>query len=308
MPEELHIKYRPNKLEELVGQEAAVKILKGLFDAKRIPHATILVGPSGCGKTTAARIIADQLGCKNYKEVNASDDNGVAVVRGIISKCRTYGIAGGPKVYTIDEAHGLTTAAQNAILKVLEEPPDHVYFIIATTDPAKILPTVKTRCTEIVFRSVPPASLGKLIKRVAGKEGIKLTDEVSDALIESASGSPRQALVNLGKIATIKDEADRLASLSPPAVTATAMTIVNGLLPWQGEGNWSATAKAIMDCQEDLERVRQTVLTIASKKLVTAKSKAAARANLIIIAFADPFFNSRKAGMLSAAYQVFHTA
>ena len=307
---ELHKAYRPKTLKAVIGQPEAVRILQGYIRKKAIPQAILFTGPSGVGKTTLARILQSKLQCgdMDFKEVNAADTSGIELPRSIkkeynrmpmekVSKCR---------IYLIDEAHGLTTPAQNAFLKMLEDPPANVYFIFATTDPGKLLPTVKTRCAEIPLKPVTPTDLKKLVYEVAGKANIAVTVEVLDALINAAGGSARQCLVDLGKIAAVDGEQERLDALAPAAVTATAMFIVNTLIPFKGRPNWSDAANAINYCEEDLEKVRQTVLSCAARQIVQG-GKWAHRAYLVIVAFEQPFFHSRKAGMLAAAWQVFCT-
>lgn len=308
--EALYNKHRPRTVKGVVGQPEAISIINGMVK-QGIPHALMLTGQSGVGKTTLCRALAAKLECGDHdlKEINCSDFKGIEMVREIRKEYTRYPVAGPCRVYILDEAHEMTNPAQNAMLKILEDEKPHVYFMIATTDPAKMLPTVKTRCKQVNLKAITPTDLKTLVVDVAAKEKIKLTPDVIDKLIECAGGSARQILNDLEKIAPLADEDSRVQALMPVAATATAMVIVNCLIPFNPKARptWAEAAKAIMGTEEDLEKVRQIVLSCAAGQLAKTQSNGhiAARAYLTILAFADPFFHSRKAGMLAAAWQVF---
>lgn len=310
MSEESYKKYRPKLLKDVLGQDEAVSVVKGMLATDKIPHSILLTGPSGVGKTTIAYIIKDKLKChdRGFEEINAADYKGIDMIRKIRKEYERQALAGGKRVYLIDEAHGLTTEAQNAFLKMLEDTPEHVYFILATTDPGKLLPTIKTRCTLIALKPLPITKLKELVKNIAAKLQLKISNSVVDALIGCAGGSARQVLNDLDRVAAIKDKGEdaMLEVLTPETVKATAMTIVNTLIPFKGRGNWQDAANAIHSCEDDVEKVRQIVLSCAANQLRLG-GKFAHRAYLVIVAFSEPFFHSRKAGMLAAAWEVFNS-
>jgi len=199
---ELYKKYRPKDFEGVVGQTDALKSLQQMAKNKKIPHALLFTGPSGCGKTTLARIVRRELGCgkHDFSEVNCADFRGIDMVRDIRSRMMQAPISGSCRVWLIDEAHRLTGDAMDAFLKILEDTPDHVYFMLATTNPQKLLKTVRTRCTEISVKSLSNKDIVKLVTDVAKKEGKTLPKEVAKKIADKCEGSARQALVLLHQI------------------------------------------------------------------------------------------------------------
>ena len=212
----LIVKYRPNSFKDMIGNKHVVKSVQSLIKKKKAPHSWMFTGMSGCGKTTIARIVAKELGAKptGIFEINASDLTGVDAVRDVIQKAH-FRVPGSPiSVYIFDEAQRLTTAAQNATLKLLEDPPAHAYFIIATTDPHKILGTIRTRCTEFRFEPVGTEDLVDLILDVSEAEEIKIDEDIVLEIAVNATGSPRLALNMLERCSVVKgiEEARKLIS------------------------------------------------------------------------------------------------
>ena len=136
---ELYRKYRPTSFKQVVGQEEAIRTLTELGKRKAIPHAILFTGPSGVGKTTLARILQRKLKCvgNDFVEMNAANDRGVGIIRSIQNKVGLAPMLGSCRIWLMDEAHQLTSDAQSAFLKLLEDTPSHVYFMLATTDPQK---------------------------------------------------------------------------------------------------------------------------------------------------------------------------
>jgi DNA polymerase-3 subunit gamma/tau len=184
-----------------------------------------LVGESGCGKTTAARILAEELGCHDlaYREINASSDRGIDMVRDIQAGMGMAPMKGKVKMFVLDECHALQKPPQEALLKTLEDTPRHVYFILCTSDPSKLIPAVKTRCTEVKFDRVRSADMSDLIQLTLAKEALTekdpkkraekasfdLSQNLKDRLIEAADGSPRKCLVLLEQLLQVVDEDER---------------------------------------------------------------------------------------------------
>jgi len=305
---EFYNQHRPDTLDRIAGQPEAVSLLKTLFSGKKAPPRTFLLsGPSGCGKTTIARIMATLMDCRgrDYVEYNASDAKGIDTIRKIRRTAELNPMYGGKRrIFYIDEAHGLTGDAQNAVLKLLEEPPEKCAFILATTDPAKLIGTIKTRCTHITLKSLSPADLREVVADVCKREKRKPpAPDVMDRLLDVAGGSARQLLVDYQKVCDLKTSEEQIRALAPPEVQATAMSIVNALLPFKGQGNLKEAINAIDTCQDDLEKVRRIVLSCC---VGAFKRNSAHRAYLVVCAFAEPFFHSGKAGMIAACYQVFN--
>ncbi len=209
-------KYRPQRFADVVGQEHVTQTLSRAIEQKRIAHAYLFCGPRGTGKTTIARIFAKCLNCTDGPKVDFSDDdprcqeitegrsldvleidgasnNGVEQVRELRETCK-YAPAGARfKIYIIDEVHMLSTAAFNALLKTLEEPPEHVKFMFATTDPEKVLPTILSRCQRFDLRRIPVALIAKHLTQIGKKEKVQIAPAALDAIARGAEGAMRDA-------------------------------------------------------------------------------------------------------------------
>lgn len=213
----LYLKYRPNNLDELDLPEVSDS-LKKIISSKTIPHAFLFAGPKGTGKTSAARILAKIINCerlgKNGKpcdkceqcvsitrgtnldvvEMDAASHRGIDDVRVLRDAVKLAPTKAKKKIYIIDEAHMLTMEASNALLKTLEEPPEHVVFILATTNPEKLIDTVRSRTTFISFRKALPSEIVRSLKRVIAGEKIKINNESLDKIARLSSGSFRDAI------------------------------------------------------------------------------------------------------------------
>ena len=191
----LYRKYRPQTFEEVLGQENIVKVLKNAVRLGRIAHAYLFSGPRGTGKTTLARILAREAGCSemDLMEIDGASNRGVDEIRALRDGARSYPLYGKVKVYIIDEVHMLTKEAFNALLKTLEEPPEHVIFIMATTDPEKVPETILSRCQTFSLKRMTLALVSSSLEIIAKKEGIILEPEASSILALFSEGSMRDA-------------------------------------------------------------------------------------------------------------------
>lgn len=222
-------KWRPQTLEDLTGQETIAHILKNAITSNKIAHAYIFSGPRGVGKTTTARILAKALNCVNgptpepcgkcqsctaiadgssidVSEIDGASNTSVDNIRDLRERVR-YAPAGGKyKVYIIDETHMLSTSAFNALLKTLEEPPSHVIFVLATTEPKKIPPTVLSRCQHLPFRRISGQKIKERLKYISEKEGIKITDSALEMITRASDGSMRDSLTILDQAASFSED------------------------------------------------------------------------------------------------------
>ncbi|MBF0518586.1 MAG: DNA polymerase III subunit gamma/tau [Nitrospirae bacterium] len=235
-------KWRPQTFEDLTGQETVTKILKNALTEKRVAHAYLFSGPRGVGKTTAARIFAKALNCAqgptptpcltcpqcksivegsclDVIEIDGASNNGVDEAREIREKVKYSPSSGRFKVYIIDEVHMLSVAAFNALLKTLEEPPPHAVFIMATTSPLKVIPTVLSRCQHLQFKRIPAEKIIGRITHITNSEGFSITSDAAATLAKAADGSMRDALTLL----------DQIVSISPE-ITASSVNTLLGLV------------------------------------------------------------------------------
>lgn len=299
MSKELYKKHRPTKLANMVGQAAAVAQVKKMLGKEDYPHTWLLTGPSGCGKTTLARIIARMLKIDkdDVTEVNAANAKGIDMVRDIASAMGYKALKSNQRMYIIDEAHQLTAAAQDSFLKPLEDTPDHVVFVICTTNPEKLKKTIRTRCTEICLGSVQPKDMTALLDRVTEAEGIDLSKKVADRLLVAADGSPRKALVLLQQISGLEENL-AMEVLQREDADHVAVDLCRALI---SRKPWKDVATILRGIDQDAESVRRAVLGYASAVLL---NKPDGRAALILECFENNVFDSGKPGLVLAAYNV----
>ena len=198
MQQALYRKYRPEKLTQLVGQEEAVSLITQQIKKDNLGHAYLFSGPRGVGKTSLARIIATQLGCDpifDIVEIDAASNNKVDDIRDMNESVNFIASSPGQKrVYILDEVHMLSNAASNAFLKTLEEPPEHIIFILATTEPERVLETVKSRTTHIVFKKISEENIVKTLQEIGKKEKMVLDLDVLNTIATFSDGSLRDGI------------------------------------------------------------------------------------------------------------------
>src|SRR3984885_12429869 len=216
-------KYRPQRFSDVVGQEHVTRTLSNAIAQSRIAHAYLFVGPRGTGKTTIARIFAKCLNCTGGPKVDFSDDdprcqeitegrsidvleidgasnNGVEQVGDLRDTVKYAPASSKFKIYIIDEVHMLTTAAFNALLKTLEEPPAHVKFMFATTEPEKVLPTILSRCQRFDLRRIPASLIVQQLTKIAKKENVQIDEAALHAIARGADGGMRDAESTLDQL------------------------------------------------------------------------------------------------------------
>jgi DNA polymerase-3 subunit gamma/tau len=203
----LYRKYRPQNFKDVVGQEHAVELLTSAIKQKKIFHAYLFCGGRGTGKTTVARIVARDIGCNDEDiiEIDAASNRGIDEIRDLREAVRTAPFSSPYKVYIIDEAHMLTKEAANALLKTLEEPPSHVIFILATTDPDKLPQTIVSRCQKVVFRNPDINTLINHLDKVAKSEGFSFPKDGLGLIAVHGKSSYRDSIGVLEQILTLSN-------------------------------------------------------------------------------------------------------
>lgn len=206
----LYRKYRPSRFEDMLGQESVLQTLQNAIKQNKIYHAYIFSGDRGTGKTTAARIFAKEIGCSpdDIFELDAASNNSVENIRLLIDSTQASTFGSRYKVYILDEAHMLSKSAFNALLKTLEEPPEHVIFILATTDRHKLPATIISRCQDIRFSSPSIATLVKHIENISKEEGYHVAKEAEEEIARAGKGSFRDTLGVLEKILNSANKSD----------------------------------------------------------------------------------------------------
>lgn len=291
--EPLHVKYRPREFDQVIGQNAAVSSLKRLTGS-RSSQTFLFVGPSGTGKTTLARIVASEVGCGEHDllEIDAATRTGVDDMRAVTSQLQYRPLSGGARAIIVDEAHMLSKSAWNSLLKVLEEPPAEVYWLLCTTEPTKVPKTVRTRCASYELKPVPNSDIADLLSEVAEAEEMytelgKDAEAVLQLCTREAEGSPRQALVNLAVCASASSlkearELLRSADESPEAVEL-ARLLARG-------AKWGDVQDLLQNLEAPPETVRRVVQAWMSKAALGAKRDGDAENYLAVLdAFAEPF-------------------
>ena len=265
-------KYRPQTFDDVVGQEHITRTLKNAITQNRLAHAYLFVGPRGTGKTSTARILAKALCCVkapttepcgvcdncreiaagtslDVLEIDGASNNGVEQVRELRDNVRYAPTRGAYKIYIIDEVHMLTSAAFNALLKTLEEPPEHVKFIFATTEPQKVLPTILSRCQRFDLRRIPAPLIAAHLQKIAQTEKIALAEDAAEAIARGAEGGLRDAESMLDQLVAFCGETIRLDDVlgifgftAPETVAALSDHLLN---------QRTAEALAVLDAQSE---------------------------------------------------------
>ena len=299
----LHTRYRPETFDDVLGQDAVVRSLRKVVKDKRA-RAFMFVGPSGTGKTTLARILSREFsGGKlegsrtvNLIEHDGASKSGADDIRALLTSLQYRAIGESPvKFVILDEVHRLSAAAWTVLLKPVEEPPAHVYYAFCTTELGKIPKAIITRCLRYDLKPVKEELILDLLVRVVDTEKLQISDDIIEAVVESAAGSPRQALVNLEAVSSARSLVDAQTLLRSGGQNKELIDLARFLVG--GKAHTWAEALKYLKALEGLEAESCRIMLVnyfASVLLNTKKDEVAVSLLSLIEAFSKPYNTSDK--------------
>lgn len=277
---ELYNKYRPKKLSEILGNDSAIDSIRSQIEHGE--HVFLLTGIGGCGKTTTARAFAgDFLGADEMSihEYNSSENRGIDTVREITEECRHAALGSGKTVYILDEMHQQTPAAQNALLKILEECPEWCYFFLCTTDPQKLVQPLLTRCPPVKLKGLDEDTMFKLLRRIAHEEGVQIDSEILKQIAAESNGSSRFAIKAMAKVLYLENDDARRAYIKEYGISDAsedAIELCRALIRTEG---WEKYVDCMEKIKDDVstnpEGVRRLVMSYATSVLKKSMNKTA---------------------------------
>lgn len=302
--------YRPTDFNEFIGSETSIKTLKSKLKKKDKPHAYLLHGPAGCGKTTLARIIANYLinnneenlkGNMNFSELDAAAFGKKDTIREIRRKVNLAPVGGdSARVWLLDEAHGLSTDSREVLLKVLEEPPEHVFFILATTEPEKFKPTLRRRCLSIEVFPVEEEEMTTFLNQIVELEEKEISSEIIELIIDRSIGSPGIALQQLELIIDLepKDMEDVIQNYED--VQSKSINLCRALI---AKEKWRRITKILNDGLLDSSNIEGIRIAVLRYAVTVLRKEESSNAYLIADAFKMPFYNDPKERLVVACYE-----
>jgi DNA polymerase III gamma/tau subunit len=242
-------KYRPATFDEIIGHEEIMRSLKRSLKTDSHPHAFLFSGPGGIGKTSTARIVASFLDAEAI-EIDAASHSGVDDMRELVNLGAHMALSGeGKRAFIIDECHSLSKSAWQAILKILEEPPIHLYLMLCTTELAKVPDTIKIRCFHAALKPLRKNEIADLLEFVAEAEGWTVHPDVHLAVLQASTGQPRKALSLLQAVHDCQDKAE-VARIIQLNETSDGMLEILRLLV-QGRASWAVVRKHLENIEDD---------------------------------------------------------
>jgi len=302
----LPIKYRPKTLDDFIGNETAIKSLASVLDREEgVPSSFFFTGLPGGGKTTLARIIKEQLDVSDmdFYEYNTANTRGIDTIRKIAENVSYAPMSGGKKLYLLDEAHMVTGPALEALLKLLEEPPEHAHFVLCTSEPSTIKPNtlkaIRRRCHEIELKALIRGQLMRLLKGICKKEGKEPNLSVIKKIAKSCWGSAGQALSMLDSVIDMDDEEEAEQAIenlvsSEASIAEICKTLID---PKFGAANkWDKIRKLIPKLSGEPESIRYAINGYLNKVLLS-RGGVPKKLAAVVACFTDSFMYTGKAGV-----------
>lgn len=296
-------KYRPTNFDEVIGQESAVKSLKALFERDKgaLPHGFFFYGPYGVGKSTLGFIIRKLLECHDqdfifYDAAKLSTKDAIIEA---VSRCNFRPLGGPTKVYLIDECHNMSKKAQETLLTSVEHPPSHAYFIFCTTEPEKMIPTIRSRCMEFKLRHVDRRKLFTYLQELCKKEGVDdYPEKVLKQIAHCAEGSVRNAVKMLDQVIDIEDDDEAFEAVAEASLGSSEVKELCQLLMSSGT-RWDQIAKVFKGIDEEPEKIRYALLGYFGAVLL---NKGDQRICDMITVLSEPCMYSGRGGLTGLLY------
>lgn len=308
-----HIDFRPKNFDEMIGNKQIINSLQSILkrDQKDIPHAILFSGPSGCGKTTLARIFASEMGCPekinnetngDFVELDIAHLTGVDTAREIRQTMHYHPSIAKCRVWILDEFHKSSSSFQNAMLKALEDAPKYAYFLLCTTEPNKLLKTIRNRCSAFEVKNLEESEISQLLNWVLNEEEFDIPNDVKSEIVEVSEGCPRQALVILDQIIDLPEdqmlESVKSANVDEKEVRELCQAMLK-------ESSWKKMAGILKGLKNnDPEKIRQSIIHYMKAVMLndTSAGNTAGRAALIFDCFREPVFYTGMAGIVANTF------
>jgi len=292
---ELYRKYRPQTFREFTGNRDTISSIRTKLDQNKIPHALLLTGASGTGKTTLGRIIAEKIGATglDYHEVDSADFRGIDTVRKIRRQMQYAPSESKNVVWLLDECALLGSGgasvknlSQSALLKALEDPPDHCYFILCTTDPQMLMKTIKSRCTHYEMETLTDRQIQMVLTRIIKKEKVKIPKEIVTSIAKASKGKPRKALTILEKVIHLPVDKMQIQIQNENEQESSAFKLAQ--LLFKGS-SWKAAIPILKGLKNENP---ETIRRVINSYMITVISKGSnEKAGDILFYFKEPFYD-----------------
>lgn len=297
----LYHKYRPSTLDQVRGNEETIESIQKMLSKTDPPHVYLLIGPTGCGKTTIARIIAGMLDCNgnDLKEIDSGQFRGIDTIREIRQNCSYLPLEGKGRGWILDEFQKLTGDAQNASLKLFEDPPAHAYFFICTNEPQKVIETIKGRCIIFTMQLLNDSDMSGLLRKIVRNEGETLAKEVYEQIVQDAQGHPRNAINILEMVLSSPSEKRLNIAKQTAEKQNQAIELCRALIK---RARWGEVSKILNGLRtEEPETIRRIVLGYFQSVLLKDDN---VTAGLILEMMEEPFYNGGFPLLVLACYRI----